>query len=555
MSRRRLLRPLAAVASLAVALAACGDDGSGYGPRNERVAGEPGVDQGLFPGSPWTFDEDYAPRSNVAQTVAAPLPDGEWGGDGWVFVANEVANGVTVLDLRTLTPIDFVYSPDSPVPHHPYLSPDQRWVSTNTRFGNNVIVIDTHDDFARTILTFPEAEGGEDVAGPLHGTYTHDSRYFIVALQRSDRVGVVDMQAEGGPEILEVIDIGDRPRDVYVTPDDGKAFISHQGENYVTVLDIGSWEVRQIQRSDADYSSAGGGGGGMSEDGTLFAVANTPEQQVVVIDTETEQVVHRVDGVPAPVNVEFLGNTHMIGIGNRADGSATFIDADSGELLATVETGGGANIPYMGPDGNIWVTHNGAGHLSVIDPETFEVIDEVAVGVNPHWLHFLPSGSRALATNWGEDKISVIDTVRRRQLTTVQTGLNPNGIVVKTDVTPEQAAAALGSERSLQARQDVPAASEMLLPEPRDDQEQLFLNTCVQCHDMGRIVRNNSSTYEDWNAIVLRMRGNGAVMTDEEIEEITDYLTEGRHQEIEIATRYAENYRAAGEDADPPRLP
>ncbi|MEX2504328.1 MAG: hypothetical protein WD378_05725 [Egicoccus sp.] len=545
MSRRRLLRPFVVAVSLTVALAACSADGTGYGPRNERVAGEPGVDQGLFPGSPWTFADDYAPRSNVAQTVAAPLPDGEWGGDGWVFVANEVANGVTILDLRTLTPIDFVYSPDSPVPHHPYLSPDQRWVNANTRFGSNVIVIDTHNEFARTILTFPEAEGGEDVAGPLHGTYTHDSRYFIVALQRSDRVGVVDMQAEGGPEILEVIDIGDRPRDVYVTPDDAKAFISHQGENYVTVVDIGTWEVRRIQRSEADYSSAGGGGGGMAHDGTLYAVANTPEQQVVIIDTETEEVVHRVDDIPAPVNVEFLGNTHMIGIGNRADGSATFIDADTGELLATVETGGGANIPYMGPDGNIWVTHNGAGHLSVIDPETFEVIDEVAVGVNPHWLHFLPSGSRALATNWGEDKISVIDTVRRRQLATVQTGLNPNGIVVKTDVTPEQAAAALDSERSLQARKDVAAASEMLLPDPRDEQEALFLNTCVQCHDMGRIVRNNSSSYEDWNAIVLRMRGNGAVMNDEEIEEITDYLTEDRHQEIEILTRYAETYDAA----------
>ncbi|MBS3940177.1 MAG: hypothetical protein KG028_04375 [Actinobacteria bacterium] len=553
MSRTRL-RALAAVASVAVVLAACGPDGSGYGPRNERVAGEPGVDQGLFPGAPWTFAEAYEPRSNVAQTVAAPVPEEGWSGEGWVFVANEVANGVTVLDLRTLTPVDFVYSPDSPVPHHPYLSPDQRWVSTNTRFGNDVIVIDTHDDFARTVLTFPEAEGGSDVAGPLHGTYTHDSRYFIVALQRSDRVGVIDMQAEGGPEIVEVIDIGDRPRDVYVMPDDSKAFISHQGENYVTVLDIPTWQVRQVQRSDADYSSAGGGGGGLAHDGTLFAVANTPEQQVVIIDTETEEVVHRVDGVPAPVNVEFLGNTHLIGVGNRADGSVTFIDGDSGKLLATVETGGGANIPSMGPDGNIWVTHNGAGHLSVLDAETFEVIDEISVGVNPHWLHFLPSGSRALATNWGEDTISVIDTIRRRQLTTVQTGLNPNGIVVKTDVTPQQAAAALGAERSLQARADVPAASEMLLPDPRDEQEALFLNTCVQCHDMGRIVRNNSSSYDEWHAIVLRMRGNGAVMTDEEIEEITAYLADDRHQEIEIGTRYDGAYDPGG-DAEPPRLP
>jgi YVTN family beta-propeller protein len=553
----RWSRTLALVGAVALLAAACGaGNQSGYVSRaQEGAEPQPGDDRGLFPGAPWPYADTYAPRANVVQTVAAPVPEDGWSGDGWVFVANEVANGVTVLDLRSLTPIEFVYSPDSPVPHHPYLSPDQRWVSTNTRFGSDVLVIDTHNDFALTRLSFPDADDGEDVAGPLHGTYTSDSRYFLVALQRSGHLGVIDMEGADGPEIIEVLALGSRPRDVYLTPDDEKAFVSIQSENYVAVVDVGTWEVREIERSDADYAGAGGGGGGMSEDGRLFAVANTPEQEVVVIDTDTEEVVHRVGDVPAPVNVEFLGTTDLIGVGNRSDNSVTFIDGGTGELLATVETGGGANIPYLGPDGNIWVTHNGDGHLSVLDPETFEVIDEVSVGVNPHWLQFLPSGSRALATNWGEDTISVIDTIRRRQLATVQTGLNPNGIVVKTDVTREQARAAIADrERVAQAVEHVELASEMVLPEPRDDRERTFLNSCVQCHDIGRIVRNNSDTYDEWYDIVLRMRGNGAVMTDEEMEEIAQYLADGQHQEIEFGTRYDETYDASG-DADPPRAP
>jgi YVTN family beta-propeller protein len=544
-------RSAAILGAVALVATACGaSESSGYGPRlaqGDDGAAQEGQDLGIFPGRPVTFADTYAARANVVQTVAAPLVEGDWDGNGWIFAANEVGQGVSVYDLKSLTPIEFVYSPDNPVPHHPYLSPDQRWVSANARFGSSVIVIDTHDGFETTFLEFPEAADGEDVAGPLHGTYTSDSGLFLVALQRSDRLGVIDFTGDE-PEIVEVIDLGDRPRDVYITPDDAKAFITMQGENTVAVVDVGTWDVRYIERSDSDYSSAGGGGGGMSEDGRFFAASNTPDDEVVIIDTGSEEVVHRIEGIPMPVNAEFLGNTSIVGTGNRSDGSASFMDAETGELLATVETGGGANIPYMGPDGHIWISHNGADFVSVLDPETFEVVDEVGTGQNPHWIHFLPSGSRALVTNWGEATLSVIDTIRRTEIQKVLTGLNPNGIIVKTDVTPEQAEQALARGLEDDAPHDVELASEMVLPDPRDDREQLFLNTCAQCHDIGRIIRNNTSSEEGWREIVVRMKGNGAQMTDEEMEEITAYLTDGQHQELEVGTRYDEQHAGAETD-------
>jgi YVTN family beta-propeller protein len=533
MTRTRLSRGLAVLAATALLAASCADD--------DGEEASPARDTGIFPGQTVDLAENYVARTNTVQTVGAPLPeDGEtWSGHGWVFVANEVGRGLTVLDLRTLEPVEFIYSPDSAVPHHPYLSPDQRWVVTNARFGNEVMVTDTHNGFETDYLEFPE--GDDDVAGPLHGTYTHDGRYFVVSLQRSGRMGVLDMEADDGPEIIEVIDIGDRPRDVYITPDDQKAFISMQGEDTVGVLDLDTWEVRYIDRSDEDYSSAGGGGGGMSVDGELFSISNTPEDEVLIIDTASEEVVHRVSDVPAPVNSEFLGDTHIVGTGNRSDGSASFIDAGTGELLETVETGGGANIPYLGPDGNYWVSHNGAEHISVLDPETFEIIEEVGTGVNPHWIHFLPSGTRALVTNWGEDGISVIDTQNYRQLARATTGLNPNGIVVKTDVTRQQAAEALDRDLE-QARTDTDLAAEMVLPDPADRQEEIFLNNCAQCHDLGRVVRNNASGEDEWEEIVLRMVGNGAQLDEEEIDEVVTYLTEGRQDDLDFGTRYDEEH-------------
>ena len=79
----------------------------------------------------------------------------------------------------------------------------------------------------------------------------------------------------------------------------------------------------------------------------------------------------------------------------------------------------------------------------------------------------------------------------------------------------------------------------MVLPEPRTQPEELFLNTCTQCHDIGRIVRSNARGGE-WEAIVKRMRGNGAQMNDEQMQQIIDYLAEGAHSDLEVGTQYDE---------------
>jgi YVTN family beta-propeller protein len=495
-------------------------------------------------GEPVDAVPTYEARFNDAQAVAAPPVDGAWDNQGWLFVANEVGRGVSVYDIATQEPVAWIYSPDAPVPHHPYISPDQRWVITNARFGSQSLVIDTVDDFATTYLEFPAGpEGGP--AGPLHGIWTSDSSTFLVALQQSGRLGAIDVTGE--PEVAEVVDVGARPRDVLLMPDDSKAFVTMQRENTVAVADLATWDVRQIERSATDYSERGSGsGGGMSSDGSLIAVANTLDDEVIVIDTATEEVVHRIADVPVPVNVEFLGTTHVIATGNRSDGTFTFIDGDSGELLATVETGGGANIASLGPDGNIWLSHNGAQHISVLDFETFEVVDEITVGLNPHWIMFDPNGSRAFVSNWGADTVSFVDTVNREELGKIPTGLNPNGMAVKSNVTEEQAVAALERARAAGVGDQIALTREMVLPEPRDEDERLFMNTCTVCHDLGRIVRNNAQG-DQWHDIVERMRGNGAQMTDAEMEQIVEYLQSGSHQDLEFGTRYDEQY---GQDAE-----
>lgn len=475
-------------------------------------------------------DAYYDVRWYESQNAAGPELSPRWDGNGWLYVADEVSQGVTVVDLATLKPVDFVRL-EGRVPHHPHITRDQRWVLVSIRYGDWVAAIDTEDDHRVRRIDLPAGPDGTP-AGPLHMGTTRDGRYVLVTLNGISHVAVIDAR---DPRLLRVVEVGARPRDIGVTPDNRKAYVSLQADDRVAVIDLGTWEVRHIVRTTTDYGAGSGSGLGISADGKYVAVANTLDDEVVIIDTSTDRVIHRVGGVPGPVNVDFLGKTHVVATGNRADGSVSFIDAAQGRLIKTVPTGRGANVAYYGPDGNVWVSHNGAAYVTVLAFKTLEPIAEIPVVLNPHWIYFSPDGKTAYATNWGANSVTVIDVERLERVTHVVVGLNPNGMALKSNVRPEVVArwqAQAAHVSPLLAR-----ASRLVLPEPRSEVEALFFKSCTICHDLGRVIRNNARGREQWADIVQKMPDNGAPIDEEQARIITNYLATDQHRSLTVRTQ------------------
>jgi mono/diheme cytochrome c family protein len=52
----------------------------------------------------------------------------------------------------------------------------------------------------------------------------------------------------------------------------------------------------------------------------------------------------------------------------------------------------------------------------------------------------------------------------------------------------------------------------------------LFEKKCSACHSIDR-PKSQGKTRSEWQATVLRMKGHGAALTDEDIGAIVDYLT------------------------------
>jgi WD40 repeat protein len=320
-----------------------------------------------------------------------------------------------------------------------------------------------------------------------------------------------------------------------VTPDGKKLYVSLQAEPYITVVNLETYEVKKLERTKTDYGAGTGSGLDMSNDGKYVAVSNTADDEVAIWDTATDQLVAKVKDIPKPVNVSFMGNTPYLATGNRNDGSISIVDTRTMKLLKTVKTGGGTNIPYVGPDGMWYTSQNGAGFLTVLDPQhEFRVTRNIWGVQNIHWLYWGPDGKTVFGTNWGDKTVSKVDMMKRKDFrTTLLVGLNPNGIAVKSNVPVEDLVKF--REKSAAVKETLQKASTLVIPTARNEKEKAFLDTCLQCHDIGRILRSNTKG-DAWAGTVNRMEGNGAKMTAEQKQMIIDYLKSEQQKSLSVKT-------------------
>lgn len=511
------LLPLAAFALLSLSLAACSGaavkQASVSDPNHKDV---PEIHKNYS--SNWWKDQ---PNGNAD-------PNMDWNGEGWILSANEVSNGVTIADIKTGNPVKYIQS--SGTPHHIHMTKDQSWAFATQRYGTSVLAInmdtlDYHD------IDFP---GFDKPPAPQHLTFSRDGKYAFTSLNGVEAVGMID--AETAKLVKVFKNVGKKPRDLNVTPDGKKLFVSLQAEPYITVIDIATGKMRQLERTKTDYGKGTGSGLDMSNDGKFVAVANTADDQVAIYDAKTEKLLTKIDGIPKPVNLSFMGETHDLVTGNRSDGSISIIDTDKLKLIKTVKTGGGTNIAYLGPDGYWYTSQNGASFLTVMDPEdNYKIVRKIWGVQNIHWLSWSPDGSMLFGSNWGEKSLTKIDLTKKKNFRqTIPVGLNPNGIALKTNVSKDRLLAfQSGNEEEAN---NVKKASNLVFPEPRNENEEAFLATCLQCHDIGRIMKNSSKTSEEWTSVVDRMAGNGAKMSDADRQKIIDYLASAEHKTLEVKT-------------------
>jgi YVTN family beta-propeller protein len=112
-----------------------------------------------------------------------------------------------------------------------------------------------------------------------------------------------------------------------------------------------------------------------------------------------------------------------------SENSLGVIDAGRGEIVKQIEVGDQPGGIALG-EGSIWVTNQGSGTVSRIDPKTRAVVDTIDVGKEPAGIA-VGEGSVWVA-NSGERSVSRINAATGRVVDTIQVGNGPNAVAVAT---------------------------------------------------------------------------------------------------------------------------
>lgn len=263
-------------------------------------------------------------------------------------------------------------------------------------------------DGARRIAFFRVAAAGLALLGGFAASTGADT---LVVLNKSEAsASLIDL--DSGEEVARVA-TGEGPHEVAVSPDGRTAVVGNYGtrENpgkSLTVIEVES--ARAVKTIDlGDYSRPHGIE--FFGDGKRVAVTAEAQKALIVVDVAEGAVVQAVETAQDVSHmVALTPDEQRAFVANIGSGSISVIDLGTGERIANVRTGDGAEGICVTPDGrHVWVTNRGADSVSVVDAQTLEVVKTLPSASFPIRAKATPDGKWVLVTNARSDELAVFD--------------------------------------------------------------------------------------------------------------------------------------------------
>ena len=211
--------------------------------------------------------------------------------DKQVFVSIPERGKVALIDTETFTRVASVDAGEQPL--RVALQPDQRrlWVGNNSDdpARGGVTVIDVP---SRSMLkSFATGSGHHEIA------FSSDSRWAYVSNRDGGTLSIIDI-----PEmrLAKTLEVGPHPLAVAYSALSQAVYVTDGQEGTVRVYDARSHQLRHIVKAEQ-----GLGPMRFSSDGRYGIVLNTLENQALVIDASTDQLIHRIPVAAEPYQLTF----------------------------------------------------------------------------------------------------------------------------------------------------------------------------------------------------------------------------------------------------------
>jgi len=190
-------------------------------------------------------------------------------------------------------------------------------------------------------------------------------------LDGSDSVSVIRVSTNA---VVDSFKVGQAPEVVAVSADSSKVFVTCLEGLYVVDAYSGSAHLATSQSAQAHGVAA-------SPDGNWVYVADTLNDQVVVLDGEGKSVSGQIPVGATPWNVAFTSDSTAAYVTNSGSDTVSVINTKSGSVTDTISVSRiPTGISSLGTQ--MWVTGNVSSTVSVIDTGSNAVIATVALGIS-----------------------------------------------------------------------------------------------------------------------------------------------------------------------------
>ena len=234
-----------------------------------------------------------------------------------------------------------------------------------------------------------------------------------------------------------VLRVGKQPKQIGITPNGKKAYVTNFGEKSVDVLDLSTFRVyRRIKTGGAPVEVA------FTPNGRYTFITNFSPGALWQIDTHTDQIVRTIKGHLYPKGVAVRPDGREVAFSSWwwPKGYLAFVDIETGTVRQTMRVGNRPRGLVYSADGRtVYLCHfggegakEGVG-LGIIDRRRAVLSNMVVSGRNTRHTVLSPNGKIVYASNTGSATIAAIDAKTGRILRRIRVGAWPKTIDVTRD--------------------------------------------------------------------------------------------------------------------------
>ncbi len=283
--------------------------------------------------------------------------------------------------------------PTGESPHEVAISPDKKFAvvtnyGTRENPGNSISIYNLEK------LTLEKTISLGDYKRP-HGIAWLDETKVVITTEANKSIIIVNVKT--GEIVGEVKTDQEISHMLVLSPDKSKCFVANIGSGSVSVIDLKEMKlVKNIQ------TGRGSEGIDITPDAREIWVTNRAEDSVAIIDAKTFEIKKKIKVEGFPIRVKISNDGKFAVISCARNGDVAILDVANKNIIKRIKTAEKSEVEKTGrlfgsafgdspvpigialDDKNLlYVANSNADIVSVIDPESGEIIKTIKTGKEP----------------------------------------------------------------------------------------------------------------------------------------------------------------------------